>query len=91
MKRHYVSYMKEGVEFTGGIGEILGLDLQTREGGRLEDMSKQIMALIRYCELLTDILIRNEVLSIEDLSTLSHNRFLEDVPITGLITSRNEE
>ena len=62
MKRHYVSYIsgtkkKMAVE----VPEILRLDLGSEIGGELEDLDKKVQALIRYCELLTDILLTNEL------------------------------
>jgi len=83
MKRHYVSYIsgtkkKMAVE----VPEILRLDLGSEIGGELEDLDKKVQALIRYCELLTDILLTNESIYFEDLKVLSHRGHLDDLPIT---------
>lgn len=90
MKRHIVTYIDRGKTKSKEIDAILSLDLPTEDGGRLEDIDKKVTALIRYCELLTDILLASNTISVEDLSALSHHRFLEDVAITDII-SRNEE
>ena len=83
MKRHTISYIEYGQEKHKSIPVVLNLD-DWCEGGKLENLEHKIDALIRYCELLTDILLSHNIIDTDDIAKLSSHQFLTEVAITGL-------